>query len=123
MGNKLKSKLILRYQDFFNHLNQIEMRIHQLNTEADFDKFHKRLSTKLQSGFKIIELNNKLPYVVLSREKKDINHSYYLFLSCITVGIWSIVWFYVFINHSHKKQILIALDEDGNVFEDKCLIN
>ena len=97
------------------------MRSHQLNSQADFDKFQQRLSNKIQSGFRIIEQNNKLPYVVLCRERKNIDHSYYLFLSCITVGIWLLVWVYVLINDSQKNQILISLDEDGNVFEDKCL--
>ena len=96
------------------------MKSYQLNTEADFEKFQQRLSTKLQSGFKIIEQNNKLPYVVLSRERKNIDHSYFLFLSCITAGLWAIIWIYSIIVDSHQKQILLALDEDGNVFEEKC---
>ena len=96
------------------------MKSYQLNTEADFEKFQQRLSTKLQSGFKIIEQNNKLPYVVLSRERKNINHSYFFFLSCITAGLWAIIWIYSIIIDSHQKQILLALDEDGNVFEEKC---
>ncbi len=96
------------------------MRSYQLHTDADYKKLQKRLSAKLQSGFTIIEQNNKLPYVVLSKESKSIDHSYFLFLSCITAGLWSVIWIYSIINNSHKKQILIALDEDGNVFEEIC---
>ncbi|MCK8140660.1 hypothetical protein MW871_02010 [Flavobacterium sp. I-SCBP12n] len=98
------------------------MKSQQLNSEADFVKFHKRLSDKLHSGFKIIEQNNKLPYVVLAKETKNIDHSFHLFLSCITMGIWFFVWIYLIINYRQKKQILMALDEDGNVFEDRCLL-
>ena len=96
------------------------MRNYQLNTEADFEKFQQRLSTKLQAGFTIIEQNNKLPYVVLSRERKNMDHSNFLFLSCVTAGLWAIIWMYSIIIDSHQKQILIALDEDGNVFEENC---
>jgi hypothetical protein len=68
----------------------------------------------------VIEKNDKLPYVVLSKEKKQLNSSLQLILVFATIGLWSIVWLYLLIS-LRKKQILVALDEDGNVFEEKCL--
>ncbi|MEP6805633.1 MAG: hypothetical protein ABI892_13990 [Flavobacterium sp.] len=97
------------------------METYQFIEEKNLDRFHKMLSAKTRNGFVIIEHNTKLPYAVLSKTKKDINHPLHLFVTCITFGLWSIVWIYLSITLSPKKDILVALDEDGNVFEDKCL--
>lgn len=97
------------------------METYQFVNKENQDQFHKILSAKTRNGFIITEQNEKLPYVVLSKEKKAINHSLHLFLTCITLGLWSIVWIYLSITLSRKKNILVAVDEDGNVFEDKCL--
>ena len=99
------------------------MKSYQLTNEKDFAKFQQILSNKIQNGFIVIEKNDKLPYVVLSKEKKQIDSSLQLTLVFATLGLWSIVWFYLIISLSRKKQILVALDEDGNVFEEKCLSN
>jgi hypothetical protein len=97
------------------------MESYQFINEKNLDQFHKILSTKIRNGFVIIEHNEKLPYVVLSKEKKEINHSFHLFLTCTTLGFWSIVWIYQIFTLSKRKNILVALDEDGNLFEEKCL--
>jgi hypothetical protein len=96
------------------------MKNHQLTPQTGLDTFSKKISGKINKGFKIIEQNNKLPYAVLSKEKKDINHPLHFFLSCITLGIWIIVWIYILFTDSQKREILVAIDEDGNVFEEKC---
>lgn len=96
------------------------MKNHQLTSQKSYDTFSKKISSKINEGFKIIEQNNKLPYAVLSKEKKDTNHPLHFFLSCITLGIWIIVWIYLILMDSPKKEILVAIDEDGNVFEEKC---
>lgn len=97
------------------------METYQFSNEKSLTQFYEMISAKTRNGFVIIEHNEKLPYVVLSKEKKVIKHSLHLFLSCITFGIWSIVWLYLIISLSRKKNILVAVDEDGNLFEDKCL--
>ena len=94
---------------------------YQFTTEKDFAKFQQILSNKIRNGFIIIEKNDKLPYVVLSKEKKQIDSCLQLTLVFATLGLWSIVWLYLIISLSRKKQILVAVDEDGNVFEEKCL--
>ncbi|WP_166926436.1 DUF4234 domain-containing protein [Flavobacterium poyangense] len=97
------------------------MESYQLINEKSLDQFHKMLTAKKRNGFIIIEHNEKLPYAVLSKEKKEINHPLHLFLTIITLGLWSLIWLYFIISFSKKKDILVALDEDGNVFEEKCL--
>ncbi|EJL62349.1 hypothetical protein [Flavobacterium sp. CF136] len=97
------------------------MKSYQFTTEKDFAKFQETLSAKIRNGFVIIERNDKLPYVVLSKAKKQMDPSFHLALVFITLGLWSIVWFYILIKLSGNKEILVALDEDGNVFEEKCL--
>jgi len=87
------------------------------------DQFQKRLSAKIKNGFVIVEHNKKLPYVVLSKEKKEINHALHLFITFMTLGFWLIVWIYLTVTFSKKKNILVAVDEDGNLFEEKCLSN
>ena len=96
-----------------------EMETYQFVNEKNIEQFNQMISAKTRNGFVITEHNDKLPYVVLSKEKKAINHSLHLFLTCITFGLWSIVWIYLNITLSRKKNILVAVDEDGNLFEDK----
>ncbi|TDO83645.1 hypothetical protein EV143_10182 [Flavobacterium chryseum] len=97
------------------------MESYQFIDDKNLDQFHKILSSKMRNGFVIIEHNEKLPYVVLSKEKKEINHSLHFVLTIMTLGFWSIVWIYLIVTLSRKKDILVALDEDGNLFEEKCL--
>jgi hypothetical protein len=93
------------------------------NNEFLPQSFSKKLSDKIKLGFKITEFNDKLPYVILTKEQKSINHNLHFMLFCLTIGAWSIIWIYLTLTHIPKKEILIAIDEDGNVFEEKCLLN
>ncbi|SHL61851.1 hypothetical protein [Flavobacterium chilense] len=97
------------------------MDTYQFTNEKTLNQFHEMISAKKRNGFVIVEQNEKLPYVVLSKEKKAIKHTLHLFLTCLTLGLWSVVWIYLIITLSQKKSILVAVDEDGNLFEDKCL--
>lgn len=97
-----------------------QMETSQFINEKNMDHFNQMISAKTRNGFVIIEHNEKLPYVVLSKQKKDIKHSLHFFLTCLTLGLWSIVWIYLIITLSRKTNILLAVDEDGNLFEDKC---
>ncbi|MDQ6470220.1 hypothetical protein RB619_06155 [Flavobacterium sp. LHD-80] len=97
------------------------METYQFTKEKSLEQFYEMISVKKRNGFVIVEHNEKLPYVVLSKEKKAINHFFHLFLTCLTFGLWSIVWLYLIVTLSRKKSILVAVDEDGNLFEDKCL--
>lgn len=96
------------------------MKTSRFNTEKDFAKIQKRLTDKIRNGFVIIEQNDKLPYVVLSRKKKPIDPSFHLSMLIGTLGFWSVIWFYDIISSQHKTDILVAVDEDGNIFEEKC---
>ncbi|MBZ4036021.1 hypothetical protein K6T82_14700 [Flavobacterium sp. 17A] len=97
------------------------MKSYALSDEKNLDRFYEIIAAKTRNGFVITEHNEKLPYVVLSKEKKIINHNLHLFLSIITFGFWLMVWIYMILKFSRKKDILVAVDEDGNLFEDKCL--
>lgn len=97
------------------------METYQFTNEKTLDQFYKMISVKTRNGFVIVEHNEKLPYVVLCKEKKAIKHTFHLFFTCLTLGLWSVVWLYLIITLSRKQSILVAVDEDGNLFEDKCL--
>jgi hypothetical protein len=97
------------------------METYQFTNNKNLDQFDEMILAKKRNGFVVIEHNEKLPYVVLSKEKKAIKHSFHLFLTCLTFGLWSFIWLYLIITLSRKKNILVAVDEDGNLFEDKCL--
>ncbi|RXM46413.1 hypothetical protein [Flavobacterium sp. YO64] len=97
------------------------MEMYQFTSEKTLNQFHEMISAKTRNGFVVVEHNEKLPYVVLSREKKVVKHTLHLFLTCLTFGLWSVVWIYLIVTLSQKKNILVAVDEDGNLFEDKCL--
>ncbi|MEO8253950.1 MAG: hypothetical protein ABI554_06130 [Flavobacterium sp.] len=77
------------------------------------------LARKIKKGFVVEEVNNKLPFVVLSRKPVKVNHRLNFFMSCVTFGLWSLPWIYQSYQNREKK-ILIAIDEDGNAFEEKC---
>ncbi|MDP5198639.1 hypothetical protein [Flavobacterium sp. DG2-3] len=97
------------------------MESYQFITEKNIDRFYEIIAAKTRNGFVITEQNEKLPYVVLSKEKKAVNHTFHLLLSIITLGFWLVVWIYLTVTFSRKKDILVAVDEDGNLFEDKCI--
>ena len=78
------------------------------------------LAQKVKKGFVVEEVNNKLPFVVLSKKPTKVNHRLNFWMSCITFGLWSIPWVYQCIEAKKDKKIIIAVDEDGNTFEEKC---
>ncbi|MGL2986466.1 hypothetical protein ACSVH5_02620 [Flavobacterium sp. RSSA_27] len=82
-------------------------------------KFTDSINSKLEEGFVIEEKNDTLPFAVLSKKRKRINHKLNFKLACITLGVWSIVWLYQSYV-SKAKKIVVGLDEDGNVFQENC---
>jgi hypothetical protein len=91
-----------------------------LTKEEDIIKFSKILKEKIDKGFVIEERNDKLPFAVLSKKGIKVNHNINFIFSCATLGLWSIPWMYQSFISSREKRILVAIDEDGNAFEDKC---
>jgi len=95
------------------------MKSNQPLNQEDLTIFTKSINSKLEEGFILEERNDALPFAVLSKKPKRVNHKLNFKLSCITLGIWSIVWLYL--NHISKaKKIVVGLDEDGNVFQENC---
>lgn len=78
------------------------------------------LAQKIKKGFVVEEVNNKLPFVVLSKRPGKVNHRLNFWISCATFGLWSIPWAYKSFEAKKQKKIIIALDEDGMPFEEKC---
>lgn len=91
--------------------------------EESLQKFSSILASKIHSGFTIIEKNDSLPFVVLSKGRKEVDHKFNFVLCCMTLGVWSVGWIYLTYVYSKEKNILIAIDEDGNTFEEKCCSN
>jgi hypothetical protein len=83
-------------------------------------KFSNMLREKLSKGFVLEERNDKLPFAVLSKKATKVNHHVNFIFSCVTLGLWSIPWIYQSFVSSREQKILIAIDEDGNAFVDKC---
>ncbi|MBP4143123.1 hypothetical protein MW871_13895 [Flavobacterium sp. I-SCBP12n] len=88
--------------------------------DEDLRKFSSILTNKMNSGFVVLERNDKLPYAILMKNKKKVDHISNFFMFCATLGLWSIAWIYISQVSSKAKKILIAIDEDGNPFEEKC---
>lgn len=78
------------------------------------------LAKKVKKGFVVEEINNKLPFVVLSKKPTKVNHNLNFWISCATFGLWSIPWIYKSYKSKREKKIIIAIDEDGAVFEEEC---
>lgn len=87
---------------------------------ANLMKFSSILEDKTNNGFIVLERNDKLPYAVLLKKKKKVDHLFNFVIFCATLGLWSIAWIYIARVSSKAKKILIAIDEDGNAFEEKC---
>lgn len=88
--------------------------------EESLQKFTSILANKMHHGFTITEKNDSLPFAVLSKSKKEVNHGLNFVFCCLTLGVWSIGWIYLTYVSSKEKNIVIAIDEDGNTFEEKC---
>ena len=69
----------------------------------------KKLSTvlaqKVKKGFVIEEINNKLPFVVLSKKHAKVNHRLNFWMSCATFGLWSIPWMYQCLETKKEKKL------------------
>jgi hypothetical protein len=102
-------------------INETIMTTQTFSTQNNTALFYTVLSYRIQEGFKIIEQNDKLPYVVLTKETQAINHKLHFLLTCVTLGLWATIWIYLIIKASKNKKILVAIDEDGKIFEEKCL--
>lgn len=92
-------------------------------TNIDYNnlmKFSSILEDKTNNGFIVLERNDKLPYAVLLKKEKKVNHLFNFVIFCATLGLWSVAWIYITRVSSKAKKILIAIDEDGNPFEEKC---
>jgi hypothetical protein len=95
------------------------MKRSQLINEENFQNFSNSIANKLHNGFILVERNDKLPFAILSKEGKQVDHSFNFLICCITLGLWSVAWIYLSYV-SKSKKILVALDEDGNVFQENC---
>lgn len=87
-----------------------------------FNLFTKVIANKIQNGFVVIEKNEKTPFTVLYKEGKKINHSMNFLICCATLGMWSLAWLYMTRVSAKDRKVLIAIDEDGTVFEENCYL-
>jgi hypothetical protein len=84
------------------------------------NQFANSISNKIKNGFVIIEKNEKCPFVILKKERTKVDHRFNFIVSCATLGVWLLGWLYISQVSSRAKQILIAIDEEGKVFEQNC---
>ena len=96
------------------------MKSQQLTNKEHLQKYTSTLANKIHKGFVIVEKNDKLPFAVLTKKAVNINHGLNFFIFCATFGLWSLPWIYISKVASKEKKILVAIDEDGNIFEEKC---
>ena len=97
------------------------MKKHFINQEK-LNLFTKIISNKIQNGFVVVERNDKLTFTFLYKEGKKINHSLNFLVCCAPLGMWSLPWLYLSQVVSKDKKVLIAIDEEGKIFEEKCYL-
>ncbi|MDR6843589.1 hypothetical protein [Flavobacterium granuli] len=97
------------------------MKKHFINQDK-LNLFTKIISNKIQNGFVVVERNDKLPFTVLYKEGKKINHSLNFLACCATLGMWFLPWLYLTQVASKDKKVLIAIDEEGIIFEENCYL-
>lgn len=96
------------------------MNSHKSTSDENLIKFSSIIADKTNNGFVVLERNDKLPFAVLLKKKKKVDHVFNFYIFCATLGLWSIAWIYITQVSSKAKKVLIAIDEDGNAFEEKC---
>jgi len=97
------------------------MKQNQLSQEQSLQVFSNMISNKVHNGFVLEERNDELLFAVLSKGGKVVNHGLNFIIFCLTLGLWSFAWLYLTVA-SKQKKVLVAIDEDGFPFEDKCLV-
>ena len=98
------------------------MKNNQLSPEQSVQVFSNMISNKVHNGFVLEERNDELLFAVLSKGGKAVNHGLNFIIFCITLGLWSFAWLYLTIEASKQIKVLVAIDEDGFPFEEKCLL-
>ncbi|KAF2517684.1 hypothetical protein E0W73_00315 [Flavobacterium foetidum] len=98
------------------------MKSNQLNQEQSMQIFSKMISNKVRNGFTLEERNDELLFAVLSKGGKVVNHSLNFMIFCLTLGLWSFAWLYLTFEASKQKKVLVAIDEEGIPFEERCLV-
>jgi hypothetical protein len=96
------------------------MKSNQLNSNDYQNEYLSALANKIHNGFEIIENNEKLPFAVLSKKGVKVNNSLNFLMFIATFGLWTLPWIYISQVSSKEKTILIAIDENGKTFEEKC---
>lgn len=94
----------------------------QLVNENNLQLFSNLISNKLNNGFILEERNDKLFFAVLSKGERAIDHSFNFIIFIFTFGLWSVAWLYLTLEYSKPKKILVAIDEEGIPFEEKCFV-
>jgi hypothetical protein len=92
----------------------------QFTDPKKLNQFTNSISNRIQNGFVIVERNDKYPFTVLVKKGMKVDHRLNFLVSCATLGIWLLPWLYLSQVSSKAKQILIAIDEEGNIFEQNC---
>lgn len=95
------------------------MKKHFINQDK-LNLFTKVISNKIQNGFVVVERNDKMPFTILYKEGKKVNHRLNFFVSCATFGMWSLPWLYLSKVAARDRKVLIAIDEEGTIFEENC---
>ncbi|CAC9976679.1 hypothetical protein FLAPXU55_04407 [Flavobacterium panici] len=98
------------------------MKSNKLSQEQSVQVFSNMISNKVHNGFTLEERNDELLFAVLSKGGKVVNHSLNFMIFCLTLGLWSFAWLYLTLEASKQKKVLVAIDEDGFPFEEKCLV-
>lgn len=98
------------------------MRSRHLSHEQSIQVFSNMISNKVHKGFTLEERNDELLFAVLSKGGKVVNHGLNFSIFCLTLGLWSFAWLYLTFEASKQKKVLVAIDEDGYPFEERCLV-
>jgi hypothetical protein len=98
------------------------MKNNPLSQEQSVQIFSSMISNKVRNGFTLEERNDEFLFAVLSKGGKVVNHGLNFIICCLTLGLWSFAWLYLTIEASKQKKVLVAIDEDGFPFEERCLV-
>ena|SRR6478735_1130182 len=97
------------------------MKNHFINQDK-LNLFTKTISNKIKKGFVIVERNDTLPFTILYKEGRKIDHNLNFLACCMTLGMWFLPWLYLSQVVSKDRKVLVAIDEEGKIFVEKCYL-
>ncbi len=95
------------------------MKKYKFENEDCLQKLIYFVARKRKKGFQILEQNDKFLFAILLKERKKTNHVFNFLVCFFTLGLWSVVWIYLWLYNLKDHKFIITVDNNGKIYENK----